>query len=170
MAEKQDQLRQQALEMVLRGKAKGKVIQVAKGQYVKLANEGKDRIFVVITEFGNSRHAAFPDVAANCPPGTVVGQSCFPGDGSPLTFERPLHNKIPQPDRSVDNSTLWQADYNQAHYQNMYFDRMVKYYESQSSGRYSVEGAVTEWVKVPSTRRVTGVTSAATSSATTPGS
>jgi immune inhibitor A len=149
MAEKQDQLRQQALEMVLRGKAKGKVIQVAKGQYVKLANEGKDRIFVVITEFGDARHAAFPDVAANCPPGTVVGTSCFPGDGSPLTFEGPLHNKIPQPDRSVDNSTLWQADYNQAHYQNMYFDRMVKYYESQSSGRYSVEGAVTEWVKVP---------------------
>ncbi|KPV50844.1 peptidase M6, partial [Kouleothrix aurantiaca] len=35
------------------------------------------------------------------------------------------------------------------HYENMYFNRMAKYWESQSSGRYSVEGEVTEWVKVP---------------------
>ena len=31
----------------------------------------------------------------------------------------------------------------------MYFNRMAKYYETQSSGRYSVDGDVTEWVKVP---------------------
>ena len=31
----------------------------------------------------------------------------------------------------------------------MYFNRMAEYYETQSSGRYSVEGAVTDWVKVP---------------------
>ena len=31
----------------------------------------------------------------------------------------------------------------------MYFNRMAEYYETQSSGRYSVEGDVTEWVKVP---------------------
>ena len=31
----------------------------------------------------------------------------------------------------------------------MYFNRMAKYYQTQSSGRYSVDGAVTEWVKVP---------------------
>ena len=31
----------------------------------------------------------------------------------------------------------------------MYFNRMAKYYEKQSSGRYSVDGDVTEWVKVP---------------------
>ena len=35
------------------------------------------------------------------------------------------------------------------HYQDMYFNRMATYYEKQSSGRYSVEGDVTEWVKVP---------------------
>ncbi|MEP6630103.1 MAG: immune inhibitor A domain-containing protein, partial [Lapillicoccus sp.] len=44
---------------------------------------------------------------------------------------------------------LWQADYNRAHYENMYFTRMADYYEAQSSGRYSVDGDVTEWVKVP---------------------
>ena len=31
----------------------------------------------------------------------------------------------------------------------MYFNRMAAYYERQSSGRYSVDGDVTEWVKVP---------------------
>ena len=31
----------------------------------------------------------------------------------------------------------------------MYFNRMAKYYDRQSSGRYSVKGDVTEWVKVP---------------------
>ena len=31
----------------------------------------------------------------------------------------------------------------------MYFNRMAEYYETQSSGRYSVEGDVTDWVKVP---------------------
>ena len=31
----------------------------------------------------------------------------------------------------------------------MYFNRMAKYYETQSSRQYSVDGDVTEWVKVP---------------------
>jgi len=31
----------------------------------------------------------------------------------------------------------------------MYFNRMASYYETQSSGRYSVDGDVNEWVKVP---------------------
>ena len=31
----------------------------------------------------------------------------------------------------------------------MYFNRMKEYYRTQSSGRYSVDGDVTEWVKVP---------------------
>jgi immune inhibitor A len=31
----------------------------------------------------------------------------------------------------------------------MYFNRMAKYYESQSSNRYSVAGDVSAWVKVP---------------------
>ncbi len=31
----------------------------------------------------------------------------------------------------------------------MYFNRMKKFYEQQSSGHYSIDGAVTDWVKVP---------------------
>ena len=31
----------------------------------------------------------------------------------------------------------------------MYFNRMKEYYETQSSARYTIDGDVTEWVKVP---------------------
>ena len=72
-----------------------------------------------------------------------------PSDGSTDDVTGPLHNEIPAPDRSVDNSTLWKKDYDVAHYEDMYFNRMAKYYQTQSSGRYSVEGDVTDWVKVP---------------------
>lgn len=134
LSEKQRTLRQKALERKLKGdpKAQGKVVQVAKGQYVELARESTDRVFVVIAEFGDTTHVSYPDGGSNA-----------------TTFDGPLHNQIPQPDRAVDNTTLWKADYDVAHYEDMYFNRMAAYYESQSSGRYSVDGEVTEWVKVP---------------------
>ena len=67
----------------------------------------------------------------------------------------PLHNQIAEPDRATDNCTVWQADYNQQHFQDLYFgtragkDSLKTYYEKQSSGRYSVDGEVSDWVKVP---------------------
>ncbi len=140
-AVKQDALKQKALQKVIAGKAtptgKNKVVQVAKGQYVELARESTDKIFVVLAEFGDVRHPAYPDLDPDTRPTPAQ------------KFTGPLHNQIPAPDRAVDNSTLWKNDYSKAHYEDMYFNRMAKYYQSQSSGRYSVEGAVTEWVKVP---------------------
>ena len=135
-------LREKAISLKLHGKvaADAKVVKVGKGKkakYIELAREGTDRIFVVIAEFGNNRHSAFPDSVGGVPASDA------------LVFDGPLHNAIPAPDRSKDNSTLWQADFTQSHYQDMYFNRMAKYYESQSSGRYSVNGDVTAWVKVP---------------------
>ena len=94
----------------------------------------------MLTEFGDER---YPDPQFNDDPSFDLP------DPEPLTFDGPLHNQIPEPDRRIDNSTLWQPDYDQAHYEDMYFNRMAKYYERQSSGRYSVDGDVTEWVKVP---------------------
>ncbi len=144
-----------ALELKLHGDARGNVVRLGKNKYVELGRLKTDPVFVVIAEFDNRRHSAYPDTAAGCPPGTVVGVSCFPGDGTPQTFEGPAHNKIAAPNRAVDNSTLWKADYNVAHYQNMYFDRMARYFERQSSNRYSVMGSspagreVHGWVKVP---------------------
>ena len=108
-------------------------------QYVELSRERTDRIFVILTEFGSTRAPGFPDVDSD------------PATPGPSTFDGPLHNAIPQPDRAVNNKTVWQADYNAAHYRDLYFgaDNSLKtYFQDQSSGRYSVDGEVSDWVKV----------------------
>jgi immune inhibitor A len=111
-------------------------------QYVELSREKTDKIFVVLAEFGNERHPSYPD------------QDTDPNTPGPTKFDGPLHNEIPEPDRTKDNSTIWQADYNQQHFQDLYFatdpgvDSVANYYSRQSSGRYSVQGYVTDWVKV----------------------
>jgi immune inhibitor A len=111
-------------------------------QYVELSREKTDKIFVVLAEFGNERHPNYPD------------QDTDPNTVGPVKFDGPLHNAIPEPDRAKDNSTIWQADYNQQHFQDLYFstdpgvDSVANYYDKQSSGRYSVQGYVTDWVKV----------------------
>jgi len=160
LEDKRRELRQEALTKVLNGSAKvekrgaSTVVNLgakqvgatgtknAKGrvdQYVELGREKTDRIFVVLAEFGNERHPNYPD------------QDTSPNFAGPATFEGPLHNAIPEPDRSVDNSTVWHPDYNRTWFQDMYFgtgNSVKKYYEKQSSGRYSVSGTVTDWVKV----------------------
>ncbi len=138
LSTRQNALRQAALQARLKGQADGNVVQVSKNKYIELAREKTDKVFVIIAEFGNTRHASYPDTN---PDGTPASDA--------QTFDGPLHNSIPKPDRTQDNSTLWQPDYTTAHYEDMYFNRMAKYWESQSSGRYSVDGSVTEWVKVP---------------------
>jgi immune inhibitor A len=156
MEAKRRALKAEALRQVVNGDAKVKtkagssVVKLAgkarKGhedKYVELAREKTDKIFVILAEFGNQRDPKYPD------------QDTAPKIPGPTTFEGPLHNKIPQPDRSVDNSTVWQADYNRAHYQDLYFgsgkgvESLKTYYQKQSSGRYSVDGEVSDWVKVP---------------------
>jgi immune inhibitor A len=110
-----------------------------KAQYVELGRQTTDRIFVILAEFGNTRHPSYPD------------QDTHAATPGPTRFDGPLHNEIDEPNRAVDNSTVWQADYNRQHYQDLYFgggESLKNYYEKQSSGRYSVDGTVTDWVKV----------------------
>ncbi len=152
--EKRRALREVALKQVISGKAKptrrgastvvklGSKAPGGEDQYVELAREKTDKIFVVLAEFGDERHPSYPDQDTD---------KDIPG---PATFNGPLHNRIPAPDRSKDNSTIWQADYNRQHFEQMYFgegegvESVKTYFERQSSGRYSVEGLVTDWVKV----------------------
>ena len=123
--EEQSALKAAALEAKLEGKTNGKTHEVAKGQYVELGLEKTDRVFVILAEFGDTIHSSYGQAAG------------------------PLHNQIAQPNRAVDNTTIWQADYSKAHYEDMYFNQMVDYYAEQSSGRYTIDGEVMEWVKVP---------------------
>ena len=124
LGKKQWGLRQEGLKAKARGLAPGRVHQVAKGQFVELEQTRADRIFVVIAEFGDAIH-----------PVTL---------GTP----GPLHNQIVQPDRTLDNVTIWQSDYSRRHFDNMYFTKMADYYRSQSSGRYGFNGKVVDWVRV----------------------
>ena len=72
-------------------------------------------------------------------------------------FSDLAHNQIAEPDRSVDNTTIWEPDFSQSYYKNLLFDdsrganSMRNYYIEQSSNRYTVNGDVTDWVQVPGT-------------------
>ncbi len=159
LEDKRRELRQQAVSGVLSGRIKtevrnGSVVaklgktgtgnarnkKSGKDQYVELAREKTDRIFVILVEFGDQRSTNYPD------------QDTDPATPGPTRFDGPLHNQIPAPNRAVDNSTVWQADFSQQHYQDLYFgqgESLKNYYDAQSSGRYTVSGTVTDWVKVP---------------------
>ena len=139
LSKTQDAQRQEALNQVISGQAQVKdrggsqVVQLKskKGdrKYVELSREKTDKIFTILVEFGDKIDSTY---------GGTVG---------------PAHNRIAQPDRAKDNSTAWQADYNRQHFQDLYFGTgsasMKSFYEKQSSGRYSVDGEVADWVKVP---------------------
>ncbi|MER6343281.1 immune inhibitor A domain-containing protein [Streptomyces sp. NPDC001595] len=139
LSKTQEAQREEALKQVISGKAEiqkrdgSHVVELTSrkgaGKYVELGREKTDKIFTILVEFGEQTDPRY--------------------GGTP----GPLHNKIAAPDRSKDNSTAWQADYDREHYQNLYFgdgaDSMKTYYEKQSSGRYSIEGEVSDWVKVP---------------------
>ncbi len=65
------------------------------------------------------------------------------------------HNTMPQPDRAVDNTTLWVPDFSRDYYVNLLFNgapganSMRNFYIEQSANRYTVHGDVTDWVRVP---------------------
>ena len=95
-----------------------------------------------LVDFGNQRHPNYPD------------RDTDPRPPGPVTYEGPGFNEIPQPGPD-DNSTQWRKKYNKKYYKDLYFgegelaDSLKSYYERQSSGRYSVEGMVTDFTTVP---------------------
>ncbi|WP_432982021.1 immune inhibitor A domain-containing protein [Dactylosporangium sp. CA-233914] len=157
LEDKRRDSREVALSQVLAGQATPEkrgastVVKIGNGnkskghvdKYVELSREKTDKIFVVLAEFGDQRHPSYPD------------QDTAPSVPGPARFDGPLHNQIPAPDRTRDNSTIWKQDFSKQYFENMYFatgsgaESLKTYYEKQSSGRYSVEGTVTDWVKVP---------------------
>jgi immune inhibitor A len=131
LGDKQTELKTKGVESKLNGKTDGPVAEVAKGQFVELAREGEDTIWTVLGQFGNSVSTTY--------------------GGTP----GPQRNQIPQPNRSVDNSTIWAPDFTKGYYENMLFSEapgavsMRNFYIEQSSNRYTVNGSVEDWVQVP---------------------
>ncbi|WP_409239270.1 immune inhibitor A domain-containing protein [Streptomyces sp. PA5.6] len=157
-SKQQAQQRKAALQQVVAGDAKvqkkgaSKVVKLDDKKYVELGREKTDKIFTILVEFGDK----VDDTTMYDPDGPEgPEQPVKKYGGKP----GPLHNKIAKPDRAKDNSTAWQKDYNQAHFQDLYFGKgkdakgkakhsLKTYYEKTSSGRYSVDGEVSDWVKV----------------------
>ncbi|GLY32587.1 immune inhibitor A domain-containing protein [Kineosporia sp. NBRC 101731] len=151
MQEKATALREEAVKQVLDGKATvqerngSKVVKLAAAgddRYVELSRQRTDRVFVILAEFGNQRHASYPDKNTD---------KATPG---PKKFAGPLHNQVVKPGKT-DNTTIWRSNFSQKYFQDLYFgvgkgvESLKTYYQTQSSGRYSIEGKVTDWVKLP---------------------
>ncbi len=106
-----------------------KVMKLGKGKYVELDRKRTDEIFTILVQFGDQVDSKYGGSAG------------------------PMHNEIAKPDRSTNNSTYWLPDFNKQHYQDLYFGdgkySLKSYYEKQSANRYSVQGGVQGWVKVP---------------------
>ena len=181
---KRRELREAALQKVLKGEAKvqnrngSKVVKVGEtqtttvsgtvaqqDQYVELQREKTDKIFVILAEFGNERDPSYPDKDTD--PNT-------PGPDDLRTGR--CTTRSPQPDRAKDNSTVWQADYNRQHYQDLYFgtgeDSLRTYYEKQSSGATASTARSRTGSRSATTRPATAAptaTPAPATSARTPG-
>lgn len=152
-SKQQEQARKAALEQVLSGKkdveqrGASKIVKLDDKKYVELGREKTDKIFTILVDFGDQvDNTTTFDPDGPGPKPAVPKYGGNPG---------PLHNQIAQPDRTVNNSTAWRKDFNRAYFQDLYFgtgagkNSLKTYYEKTSSGRYSVDGEVADWVKVP---------------------
>jgi len=145
LAQKQRALRKEALKDQLKGKIapdakKAKVGKGKHGKFVELARTGEDSIWTLLVEFGNNQATHNHGGPAPIAHGGASG---------------PVHNQIPEPNRAQDNVTIWAPNFDRAHYLDMLFSdtpgksTMRNFYIEASSGRYAVNGDVTDWTKVP---------------------
>jgi immune inhibitor A len=120
-----EQARAKAAERVARGKATPRAdgaVRLRNGDWVEYELQGTDHIITVLAEFTD-----------------------------------PQAGEIEPPDRSEDNSTYWIPDFDPDHYRDMLFTpgggsyggpSMRDLYLELSSGRYTVEGQVSNWVSI----------------------
>jgi immune inhibitor A len=146
-------LNKRAQEMVLRGQARvqdrdgSQAVKVAPGQWAQYGTNDSDQLLSFLVEFGGS--------AKGGGKGKPTGGTTDPTQGEQL------HNSIPKP-AADDNSTYWEENFDRAHYMKMFFsdtgESFKDAYEEMSSGRYTVNGDVSEWVKVDKAQADYGTT------------
>ncbi|PZR52360.1 peptidase M6 [Xylanimonas oleitrophica] len=156
LAAKQREAKMQAAEMVATGKAEvqtkgtgknaSKVVEIAPDKFVEYGVQETAQLFSILVEFGDENASPyFPDAP--------VG---------------PLHNEIPEPS-AEDNSTYWEEDFSREHYMEMFFtgledqggESFKGVYKEMSSGRFDLQGDVSDWVQVPYNQATYGGASAA---------
>lgn len=152
LAEKQTEKRQRAVDLVATGEAEveirgkgdraSKVVEISPREYVEYGVEETAQLFSILVEFGDQADERYPDAPAG-----------------------PVHNQIPEPVRS-DNSTYWEPDFSSEHYKEMFFtgledqggESFAGIYDEMSSGRFDLQGDVSDWVTVPHSTASYGTT------------
>jgi len=117
---KQQELKQEALQAKLNGKAYGKTHEVARGQFVELEREGEGTLWTVLGEFADLQHNTMPEPDRNYDNTTL-----WAPDFSREYYLDMLFNEAPGA------------------------NSMRNFYIEQSSNRYTVHGDVTDWIPVP---------------------
>ncbi|GAA4699245.1 immune inhibitor A [Nocardioides conyzicola] len=139
LASQRSSARQQAVQELasgdatLKGRGKSRTIQRADGSEVDYPVSQSAKLLTFLVDFGDGAgNPAFPTQTAG-----------------------PVNNEIPEPAAS-DNTTYWKADFNREHYLDMFFNGMPEQdgesfkdlYDEMSSGRFDLEGDVSDWVTV----------------------
>jgi immune inhibitor A len=135
-----------------------------------LAGKVDDRLDPLTVEQRALRQQALEDVLRGAPMAKANGNVHMVANGQYVELAREgedpvwtvlgefadfTHNSIAEPDRSVDNSTMWAPDYSRDYFMDMLFadgggaNSMRNFYIEQSSNRYTVYGDVTDWVTLP---------------------
>lgn len=122
LSDKERALRTKALEERLNGKAYGKIGQVGRGQYVKLAFEGDSPVWTLLGEFSDFPHNNIAE-----PDRDFDNSTIWEPDFSSDLFDEMLYSTEPG------------------------VNSMANYFLEQSAGRYTVKGDATDWVMVPGT-------------------
>ena len=141
LTKEQTALRKAAVEALVEGRAT-KTARQGGGSTVTLGKSSDGKVKAV-EFFDNNKQANVLTILSEFGD-TVVGKY----GGAP----GPLHNEIPEPDRSVDNSTTWESDYDEAYYEKLFNgsgESMKTFYDSVSGGQYDVTNTVEGWTKVP---------------------
>ncbi len=150
MIKRQRALQRKASEMVVRGERKVQrkngtdAVRIAPGQWVQYGVQDRAQILTFLVDFGS---------------GSGYGTTCDQGPAGPV------HNNIPKPDRKADNTTYWEPNFDRSHYMDMFFNGLPDqggesfrdFYQEQSSGRYWIDGDVSNWVQIPDREACFGV-------------
>jgi immune inhibitor A len=145
---KRRELNKRAVQLVLNGERQvqnrggSQAVRVAHGRGVEYGLEDTGEILSFLVEFGDTKDSRFPTAPAG-----------------------PASGEIPEP-AADDNSTYWTDNFDRQHYLDMFFEGMPEQngesfrgvYEEMSSGRYTVDGDVSDWVKLDSNQATYGET------------
>lgn len=135
LAAAKSNLQQKAVDQLATGKAKtvgkgkDRKIKMADGRLVSYPVTQTSQLLTFLVEFGDENT------------NSALEDSAMP------------HNSIPEP-AADDNSTYWVDDFSSDHFKDMFFGEGESFkdaYREMSSGRFDLEGDVSDWVQVPKT-------------------